>query len=121
MKDLVGPAAAFGGFGESRSAIGTSSVQLVAEPRHCHRSGVRTTNSRNNVGVSPKLTPGQRAVDVVPAAARPAGGIARPVANRPRRSRTPCSPCFIWSRSGIPNFHNDNPAPAQGVDARRNI
>ena len=34
---------------------------------------------------------------------RPAGLPDRPLANRPRRSRTPCSPCFIWSRSGIAN------------------
>ena len=38
------------------------------------------------------------------AAARPAGGLPeRPLANRPPRSRAPCSPCFIWSRSGIAN------------------
>jgi hypothetical protein len=32
-------------------------------------------------------------------------------------SRTPCYPCFIWSRSGIANSYNDNPAPAQGANA----
>src|SRR6266566_4467879 len=47
---------------------------------------------------------------------RPAGLPDRPLANRPRRSRTPCSPCFIWSRSGIANSYNDNPAPVQGAD-----
>jgi hypothetical protein len=38
-----------------------------------------------------------------------------------RQPRGPCSPCFIWSRSGIANSYNDNPAPAQGADARRDI
>ena len=46
-------------------------------------------------------SPGQRCRRPV---ARPAGEIARPsVANRSRRSRTSCSPCFIRSRSGIAN------------------
>src|SRR5438105_14422438 len=39
------------------------------------------------------------------------------LANRPCRSGTPCSPCFIRSRSGIANSYNDNPAPAQGTAA----
>ena len=39
----------------------------------------------------------------------------------PRRSRTPCSSCFIRSRSGIANSSNDNPAPAQGADARKDV
>ena len=34
---------------------------------------------------------------------RLAGLPERPLANRPPRSRAPCSPCFIWSRSGIAN------------------
>jgi hypothetical protein len=34
---------------------------------------------------------------------RPAGLPDRPVANRSRRSGTPCSPCFIRSRSGAAN------------------
>src|SRR6266852_3633096 len=36
------------------------------------------------------------------------------------RSRTPCSSCFIRSRSGIANSYNDNPAAA-GADARIDI
>jgi hypothetical protein len=32
---------------------------------------------------------------------RPAGSPDLPLANRPRRSRTPSFPCFIWSKSGI--------------------
>src|SRR5438128_6206166 len=52
---------------------------------------------------------------------RPTGLPDRPLANRPRRSRTPCSPCFIRSRSGIANSHNDNPAPAQAVEVREDI
>ena len=34
---------------------------------------------------------------------RPTGLPDRPVANRSRRSRTPCSSCFIRSRSGTAN------------------
>src|SRR6266436_9315587 len=52
---------------------------------------------------------------------QPAGLPDRPRTNRPRRSRTPCSPCFIWSRSGIANSYNDNPAPARGADDCRGI
>src|SRR6266446_8684234 len=33
----------------------------------------------------------------------------------------PCYPCFIRSRSGIAGSYNDNPAPAQGADARIDI
>ncbi len=59
--------------------------------------------------------------DVVAAAARRSAGLPdRPLANRPRRSRTPCSPCFIWSRSGIANSY-DNPTPVQGADVRKDI
>jgi len=43
------------------------------------------------------------AVDMVAGAARPAGLPDRPRANRPCRSRAPCSSCFIRSRSGIAN------------------
>jgi hypothetical protein len=39
---------------------------------------------------------------------RPAGLPDRPFANRPRRCRTSCFPCFIWSRSGIGNSFNRN-------------
>jgi hypothetical protein len=36
-----------------------------------------------------------------------AAGPDQPLGKRPRRSRAPCSPCFIWSRSGIGNsFRN---------------
>jgi len=52
------------------------------------------------------------AVDVAPAAARPAGLPERRSANRPRRPRAACSPCFIWSRSGISNSLNCKRAPA---------
>jgi len=41
--------------------------------------------------------------------------------NWPRRSRTPCSTCFIRSRSGIANSYNDNPAPAQDANVRKDI
>ena len=45
--------------------------------------------------------------------------LAYPFANAKRsRSRTPCSACFIRSRSGIVNH---NPAPAEGTDARIDI
>ena len=39
---------------------------------------------------------------------RPAGLPDRPFANRPRRCRPSCFPCFIWSRSGIGNSFNRN-------------
>ena len=39
---------------------------------------------------------------------RPAGLPDRPLANRPRRCRASCFPCFIWSRSGIGNSFNRN-------------
>jgi hypothetical protein len=39
---------------------------------------------------------------------RPAGLPDRPFANRPRRCRTSCFPCFIWSRSGIGNSFDRN-------------
>jgi hypothetical protein len=45
---------------------------------------------------------------------RPAGLPDRPLGNRPRPSRAPCSTCFIWSRSGIGNSFNRNLAPAEG-------
>src|SRR4029077_6725496 len=51
-------------------------------------------------------------------AARVGGGIARPTPGEPPAPVPhPCSPCFIRSRSGIANSHNDNPAPAHGADA----
>jgi hypothetical protein len=41
----------------------------------------------------------------------------RPFSNRPRLSRDPCSPYFIWFRSGIRNSFNHNLAPADGMEA----
>jgi len=53
------------------------------------------------------------AVDVVAAAARPADGIAHLRWETARAGpRATCSPCFIWSRSGIGNSVNRNLAPA---------
>ncbi len=66
---------------------------------HSDRGWVLST-----VGISDGEQQPGNPVYVVAAAARPAGGIARPaLVNRPRRSHTPCSPCFIRSRSGIAN------------------
>jgi hypothetical protein len=43
----------------------------------------------------------------------------RPLANRPRRSRTTCFPCSIWSRSGIGNSFDRDLAPADGCGGPR--
>src|SRR6266851_3394586 len=75
----------------------------------------------------PSLPRRQRFPDAVAGEQQPGSAVDvgdpadRPLANRPRRSRTPCSACFIRSRSGIANSYNDNPAPAQGADARIDI
>src|SRR5580692_1972981 len=46
-------------------------------------------------------------------ARRPAESV---LSGRPCRSLAPCSPCFIWSRSGIRNSFNRNLAPAHGLE-----
>lgn len=57
---------------------------------------------------SPDAHETEAEIAVAAAAGRPAGLPDRPLTNRPRRSRSPCSPCFIRLRLGIGNSFNRN-------------
>jgi hypothetical protein len=95
------------------AAIGGAPSMLQTTPSGRSLSGRRRAPIRRLCGVSASPSPASNS--------RPAGLPDRPLANRPRRSRTPCSPCFIRSRSGIANSHNIIPAPAQGAEGREHI
>src|SRR5438445_11776780 len=85
-------------------------------------AGSSASASSTALRVSASPLPARSAVDVVAAAARPAGGIARPAPGEPPAPVPhPLFLLFYLVEIRHHQLHNDNPAPAQGADARRDI
>jgi hypothetical protein len=96
---------------------------LEAQPQCCRVAGERQLDgfAGQHLTLAGEQQPRRAVTWSRPPRGRPAGLPDRPLANRPRRSRFPCFTCFIWSRSGIANSFNRNPAPARRVAMRRKV